>query len=88
MTAAKLKSNAEADGSELAQKLVEAASREAELAEKCQQALKRAMQAEQASIDAQAAYKEANAEFKIEEVAEAQKVKDPLDMSDKLDARR
>lgn len=83
--ALKLKSAAEADGSEIVTKLAEAAAREVELSEKLQQSVKRLMKAEQATQEAQYALKEANSEFKIEEIAEVQKLKDPLEMAEKLE---
>ena len=81
-----MKNAAEADGSELVEQLQVAATREEELKEKLQAAIKAKLQAEQASIEAQNAYKEANSEFKIEDIAEVHKAKDPLDMGEKLES--
>lgn len=86
INAAKTKNTLEAGGAELANKLAASAAREADLADKLQNSMKRAMQAEAASQQAQQAYKDANSEFRIEEISLLQQCKDPLEMFEKLES--
>ena len=83
--ASKMKTAAEESGGELLQKLQDEEAKVVELKDKMEELKKRVNLAEIEASKADSKYKQAAAEFRIEEVTECTKVTDPLEMGEKLE---
>jgi len=85
ISSTKAKNSASGEADELSQKLSESVEREAQLTEKLAQSSKRAMLAENKMRELQQQLDEANEKYKMDDIQEMARLKDPLDMGEKLE---